>query len=76
MEIGLKSASKKRYGQAAQTRTWGQKAQPRRDMVNQHKHGDKVEKRKQEGIWSSVTGEIKKFEKDTKSKMASHKAHN
>jgi hypothetical protein len=46
-------------------------------MVEQHKHGDAVKKRKQEEIWSSSTSmEVvsKKFEKYTKSKMASHKA--
>jgi hypothetical protein len=32
-------------------------------MVNQHKHGDRVKKRKKEDIWSSVTGEMEKFEK-------------
>jgi hypothetical protein len=38
MEIGFKSKSKKRYGQAAQVLRWGQKAQARRHMVKQHKH--------------------------------------
>jgi hypothetical protein len=43
-------------------------------MVKQHKHEDAVGKSKQEEIWSSVTGEMEKVEKYTKSKMASHKA--